>query len=146
VNWNFNVQGNRRNTNNLTIDGATVNAIGKQLQLSGGGVDGCGGRGEGAAVELPGRVWAHVGGERFDRDQVRQQEFHGLASYYKRNEALNANDFFNNRLGGRRPRYRFDTWNYNAGGPVMLPGGRRFKDKMFFFWSQEFWPPRCRRR
>ncbi|HYO81537.1 MAG TPA: carboxypeptidase-like regulatory domain-containing protein, partial [Bryobacteraceae bacterium] len=31
VNWNFNVQGNRRNTNNVMIDGATVNAIGNNF-------------------------------------------------------------------------------------------------------------------
>ena len=31
TNWNFNVQAGRRNSNNLTIDGATVNAIGKNF-------------------------------------------------------------------------------------------------------------------
>ncbi|MEZ5355836.1 MAG: hypothetical protein R2762_24645 [Bryobacteraceae bacterium] len=30
-NWNFYVQGNRRNTNNVTLDGATVNAIGNNF-------------------------------------------------------------------------------------------------------------------
>ncbi|MBK7931348.1 MAG: carboxypeptidase regulatory-like domain-containing protein [Bryobacterales bacterium] len=141
VNWNFNVQGNRRNTNNLTIDGATVNAIGNNFNSV-------------VAVSMDAVAEVKVLLSNYQAEYGRMsganvsivtksgsKEFHGLASYYKRNEALNANDFFNNRLGRVRPRYRFDTWNYNVGGPVMLPGaGRRLKDKMFFFWSQEFWP------
>ncbi|HYO84044.1 MAG TPA: hypothetical protein VES20_21755, partial [Bryobacteraceae bacterium] len=56
-------------------------------------------------------------------------------------EVLNANDFFNNRLGRPRPRYRFDTWNYQLGGPLYVPGKlNRNREKLFFFWSQEFWP------
>ncbi|MFN7649903.1 MAG: carboxypeptidase regulatory-like domain-containing protein [Acidobacteriota bacterium] len=139
VNWNFNVQGNRRNTNNLTIDGATVNAIGNNFNSV-------------VAVSMDAVSEVKVLLSNYQAEYGRMsganvsivtksgtKEFHGLASYYKRNEWLNANDFFSNRLGRPRPRYRFDTWNYNLGGPVLLPG-RKLKDKMFFFWSQEFWP------
>jgi hypothetical protein len=141
INWNFNVQGNRRNTNNLMIDGATVNAIGNQFNsVVSVSMDAVAevkvlltnfqaeyGRLSGANVQ----VVTKSGG----------REFHGLASYFKRNEVLNANDFFNNRLGRLRPRYRFDTWNYQIGGPVYIPGKfNRNKDKLFFFWSQEYWP------
>ena len=32
------------------------------------------------------------------------KDFHGIASYYKRHEEFNANDFFNNRNGLVKPR------------------------------------------
>ena len=35
------------------------------------------------------------------------RDFHGSAYFYIRNEALNANSFFNNRFGTRRPVYRY---------------------------------------
>ncbi|MDQ6699449.1 MAG: carboxypeptidase regulatory-like domain-containing protein [Acidobacteriota bacterium] len=141
VNWNFNVQGNRRNTNNVTIDGATVNAIGNNFNSV-------------VAVSMDAVAEVKVLLSNYQAEYGRlsganvsivtksgTREFHGLASYFKRNEALNANDFFNNRLGRPRPRYRFDTWNYQLGGPVYIPGRfNRNKDKLFFFWSQEFWP------
>jgi hypothetical protein len=48
-------------------------------------------------------------------------EFHGLAYYYLRNEAFNANTFFNNRAGATRGRYRFNTMGGNIGGPIYIP-------------------------
>ena len=69
------------------------------------------------------------------------RNFHGLGSYFKRHEQFNASDFFDNRLGVPKSRYRYNTWTYNIGGPVYIPGKfNREKDKLFFFWSQEFWP------
>jgi hypothetical protein len=50
------------------------------------------------------------------------QRFRGGAYYYNRNEAFNANDFFNNRQGIPRQRYRFNTVGYNLGGPIYWPG------------------------
>ena len=50
------------------------------------------------------------------------QEYHGSAYEYIRNDALNANDFFNNRNGVRRPRYRYNTFGGSLGGPVYIPG------------------------
>jgi hypothetical protein len=69
------------------------------------------------------------------------RNFHGLASYFKRHEEFNANNFFNNRLRVPKSRYRYNTWNYSLGGPVFIPGlFNRDRDRMFFYWSQEFWP------
>jgi hypothetical protein len=66
------------------------------------------------------------------------QNFHATAYYYMRNEALNANDFFNKKNGIPRPRYRFKTFGGNVGGPVYWPGKfHRNKNKLFFFYSQE---------
>ncbi|HWB86357.1 MAG TPA: TonB-dependent receptor [Bryobacteraceae bacterium] len=67
-------------------------------------------------------------------------EFHGSAYYYKRNEEFNANNFFSNRNGSPIPRYRFNTWGWNLGGPVDIPHVIHQKDKLFFFFSQEYLP------
>lgn len=56
----------------------------------------------------------------------------GNLYYYGRNEAFNANGFFNNRNNIKKPRYRFNTYGGNLGGPV--PGMSR---KLFFFYSVE---------
>lgn len=69
------------------------------------------------------------------------RSFHGTAYYYVRNEALNANDYFNNQIGVVRPRYRYNTIGYNLGGPLSIPKVfNQNRDKLFFFFSQEIWP------
>jgi len=65
------------------------------------------------------------------------REFHGGGYYYKRHEMFNANNFFANRNRQPIPRYRYNTWGYNLGGPVPLA---RTKDRLFFFFSQEILP------
>ena len=66
------------------------------------------------------------------------REFHGSAYEYIRNDALNANDFFNNRNGVRRPRYRYNTFGGTLGGPVYIPGHwNQSKTKMFAFYNLE---------
>jgi hypothetical protein len=69
------------------------------------------------------------------------QQFHGSGYYYGRNEAFNANSWFNNFKGNPRGQYRFNTVGYNIGGPIYIPGHfNSHKDKLFFFFSQEIWP------
>jgi len=69
------------------------------------------------------------------------QQFHGTAYYYVRNEAFNANSFFNNLNGQPRARYRYDTIGGNVGGPIYWPGKfNSNKNKLFFFYSQEYLP------
>jgi len=69
------------------------------------------------------------------------QQFHGTAYYYIRNEAFNANSFFNNLNGQPRARYRYDTIGGNVGGPIYWPGKfNSNKNKLFFFYSQEYLP------
>ena len=71
------------------------------------------------------------------------RDYHGLVSYYKRHEQFNANSFFNNLNGVSKPRYRYNAWTYNFGGPIYVPGKwNRDKNKLFAFWGQEFWPTR----
>ncbi len=65
-------------------------------------------------------------------------EFHGGAYYYFRNEALNANSYFNKYNGQGRARYRYNTIGGTIGGPIFWPGHfNTAKDKLFFFVSVE---------
>ena len=48
---------------------------------------------------------------------------------------FNANNFFNNRSNIKKPRYRFNTFGANLGGPV--PGLNGAEKKLFFFYSLE---------
>lgn len=70
------------------------------------------------------------------------RDFHGGGFYFKRHEQFNANEYFNNARGIDKQRYRFNYWGGNIGGPVIIPGTSFNKDrnKLFFFWSQEFLP------
>ena len=69
------------------------------------------------------------------------RDFHGSFSYFKRHEQFNANDFFNNQRGIPIARYRYNMYSYTIGGPVFIPRvWNRERNKLFFFWSQEFWP------
>src|SRR5260370_39023871 len=62
------------------------------------------------------------------------RDFHGAGCYYIRNEALNANNFFNNRVGTIRPRYRYNDYCASLGGPLFIPGELP-RDERFFFDS-----------
>ncbi len=67
------------------------------------------------------------------------RDFHGSAYWYYRDKSLNANSFFNNRSGTRKPDYHFNNAGYSIGGPLYIPGKfNTNKDKLFFFFSQEY--------
>lgn len=58
-------------------------------------------------------------------------DFHGTAFEYMRNGALNANNYFSNLYGTPRPNEHYNNWGYTVSGPIR-------KDKLFFFWSEEW--------
>src|SRR5262245_22379135 len=71
-------------------------------------------------------------------------EFHGTGYYFHRHEQFNANSYFNNavpRVNGIQPNtrnfYRVTQQCYTIGGPVLLPK-KALKNKLLFFWSQEW--------
>jgi hypothetical protein len=67
------------------------------------------------------------------------QGFHGSAYDYYRHESLNANDFFANRSNTSKSPYRYRVTGYSIGGPVYIPNKfNRNKDRLFFFFSQEY--------
>jgi hypothetical protein len=67
------------------------------------------------------------------------KDFHGGVYCHFRNEDMNANDFFANRLGLPRSDYRYNDPGYLLGGPVLIPGTsfNQNRDKLFFFFSQD---------
>ena len=66
---------------------------------------------------------------------------HGQASYYFRNEDLNANSFFSNEAGRSRQEYRYNIGSYSIGGPVVLPKLVPRNRNVFFFFNQEYQRP-----
>ncbi|HKD13236.1 MAG TPA: carboxypeptidase regulatory-like domain-containing protein, partial [Candidatus Angelobacter sp.] len=53
--------------------------------------------------------------------------FHGSAYEFVRNDAFNARNFFQDKV----PPYKKNDYGYTIGGPI-------FKNKTYFFWSQEW--------
>jgi hypothetical protein len=65
------------------------------------------------------------------------QHLHGAGYYYDRNEAFNANNFFNNRSGVKQTPLRISYFGGNLGGPLHIPGVNSTKGKLFFLISAE---------
>ncbi len=66
-------------------------------------------------------------------------QYHGEGYIFHRNESLNANNWFNNRQGSPRNKFRYNDPGYNIGGPIQIPGVfTRLKDKAFFYFGEEF--------
>src|ERR1700757_884958 len=68
--------------------------------------------------------------------------FHGDAYEFVRNDALNAQNYFNSLAAGGTgvaPPYKKNDFGYTIGGPIYIPGVyNKDKQKTFFFWSQEW--------
>src|SRR5688572_25113988 len=127
-----NVGGARRDWSNVVVDGVVANEVGasslmaQQINLD-------------AIAEV--RVLLNSYRAEYGRAGGGQVQivtksggtaYRGNLYYYGRHEKLNATDFFLNRQGVKKPRYRFNTYGANLGGPV--PG---FSRKLFFFYSVE---------
>ena len=74
------------------------------------------------------------------------KDFRGSLAYYKRDDALNGNEFSRRQQCGRGvtaqcdpPLYTFDNTAWTLGGPVLVPGTgfNKGRNKLFFFWSQD---------
>src|ERR1700724_561360 len=62
---------------------------------------------------------------------------HGEAYEYLRNKILDANDFFLNKAGQKRPPFTQNQFGANAGGPLVIPHAYDGRDKTFWFFSWE---------
>jgi hypothetical protein len=127
-----NVGGARRDWSNVIVDGVVANEVGatnlmaQQINLD-------------AIAEV--RVLLNSYRAEFGRaggGQVQivsksgTSNYRGNLYYYGRHESLNATNFFTNRANADKPRYRFNTYGANLGGPVP-----RLDKKLFFFYSME---------
>ncbi|MEO8663129.1 MAG: TonB-dependent receptor, partial [Bryobacteraceae bacterium] len=66
------------------------------------------------------------------------KDLHASAWEFVRNDKLDANNYFFNRAGNKPPKLRFNTYGFNAGGPVVLPHYNKNRDKTFFFYNMEW--------
>jgi hypothetical protein len=126
-----NVGGARRDWSNVIVDGVVANEVGnsglmaQQINLD-------------AIAEV--RVllnsfraeYGRAGGGQVQIvSKAGTSQYRGNLYYYGRHENLNATNFFTNRANAVKPRYRFNTYGANLGGP--LPRS----SKLFFFYSME---------
>jgi len=62
--------------------------------------------------------------------QAGKNSLHGDTFYFNRNTAYNANEWFNNYAGLKRPVLDLHQWGFDVGGPII-------KNKTFFFGSYQ---------
>jgi hypothetical protein len=124
---NQSINGNRGQTNNVTIDGgfnlqsgsnaSQINNLGidfiQEVKIQTSNFSAEYGRNSGGQVSLVSRSGSN--------------EFHGSAFEFVRNDKLDARPFF----APVRPTLRFNNFGYSIGGPII-------KDKFFFFGGQEW--------
>lgn len=71
-------------------------------------------------------------------------DYHGTVYWYQRTDALNANLWFNNAQGVKRPFQLQNRIGATIGGPVSIPKLYNGKNKTFFFFSyQAYREPRA---
>lgn len=135
---NISVHGNRPTQNNWTVDGADNVDRGANLTLlTNPSVD--------SIAELKvlrGQYNPEFGrsssGEVTVITRGGESKFHGGLYEFFRNDVLNANNFFNNRAGIKRPALRYNNFGGTVGGPLYIPGHYNTeKKKTFFFFSEE---------
>jgi len=136
---NISVNGQRGSTNNLTIDGiGNVDTGNNGDQLVTISVDN--------TQEF--RVITNNFQPEYGRSSGSQiivvtrsgtDQYHGEGYIFHRHDSLNANNWFNNRVGRARPKQRYNDPGFNIGGPVQIPHlFEQLKNKAFFFVGQEY--------
>ncbi len=136
----FTVNGQRPNSNNVTIDGvANIDTGNNGGNMATTNID--------SVAEFKvltnsyqaeyGRA---VGGQVQVVTKSGTQAFHGSGYWYGRRSGWDANTWLNKRNTPEIPKAetsRNDS-GYTIGGPVAFPGFNMDKKKLFFFWSQEW--------
>ena len=136
---NFVANGQRANSNNMTVDGVAnidtgdnggnmaqtnLDAVAEFKVLSS-SYQAEFGRAAGAQVQ----VVTKSGG----------RDFSGSAYWYGRRSDWNANTWINNRSGTKPAESSRDDRGYSVGGPIFIPNTfNTQRNKLFFFFNQEF--------
>jgi Carboxypeptidase regulatory-like domain/TonB-dependent Receptor Plug Domain len=135
------VNGVRDTANNWTVDGADINDSGSNATLLNvPSVD--------AIQEFTLQRSTYdagfgrsAGGQVLVATKSGTSAFHGDAYEFDRNNIFNANSYFNKNVTPIIPRaiQRYNNYGFTIGGPVYIPKVyNTAKDKMFFFWSEEW--------
>jgi hypothetical protein len=135
---NFTVNGQRPNSNNMTIDGvANIDTGDNGGNMATTNVD--------AVAEFKILTNAYqaeygraVGGQIQVVTKSGSQQFRGSGYWYGRRSDWEANTWLNNREGVKKPETSRNDSGYTFGGPVFFPGFNADKKRLFFFWSQEY--------
>ncbi len=134
----YNINGTRANQHEFTIDGAsnvdTGNNGGTHVTINTDAIE--------EVKILTSNYQAEfgkaAGGQVALVTKSGTNQWHGNGRFFHRNEGLNANEWFNKQseLANSAPNkpeiYRYNYIGYQFGGPIK-------KDKLFVFWSQEFY-------
>lgn len=134
----YNINGTRANQHEFTIDGAsnvdTGNNGGTHVTINTDAIE--------EVKILTSNYQAEfgkaAGGQIALVTKSGSNQWHGHGRFFHRNEGLNANEWFNkqSQLANGAPNkpeiYRYNYIGYQFGGPIK-------KDKLFVFWSQEFY-------
>jgi hypothetical protein len=135
----FTVNGQRQNSNNVTIDGvANIDTGNNGGNMASTNID--------AVAEFKILTNAYqaeygraVGGQVQVVTKSGTQDFHGSGYWYGRRSDWNANSWTNNRDGVRPAPSSRDDSGYTIGGPIFIPGKfNADRRQLFFFFSQEF--------
>jgi hypothetical protein len=136
----FTVNGQRPNSNNITIDGvANIDTGDNGGNMATTNID--------AVAEFKVLTNAYqaeygraVGGQLQVVTKSGTQAFHGSGYWYGRRSDWDANTYLNKRETPEVPKSKTarNDSGYTFGGPVWFPGFNEDKKKLFFFWSQEF--------
>ena len=76
----------------------------------------CAGRVQAADLDLLGRIRPLARRRREPADQVRHEQLHGSGFEFHRNDAFDANNFFNNRAGRAKPEFKQNQFGGTLGG------------------------------
>src|SRR5436190_2381590 len=136
----FTVNGQRPNSNNITIDGvANIDTGNNGGNMATTNID--------SVAEFKILTNAYqaeygraVGGQLQVVTKSGSQDFHGSGYWYGRRSDWDANTYLNKRETPEIPKSKTarNDSGYTIGGPVAFPGFNTEKKKLFFFWSQEF--------
>ena len=63
--------------------------------------------------------------------------YHGGVYWYLRNDNLNANNFFNNRVGSPKGEFKQNTYGASFGGPFRIPKLYNGRDRTHYFFNFE---------
>ncbi len=135
---NFNVNGLRASMNNVTLDGAINTDVGgNDGQYTAPSLDAVG------EFKVQTSVFAAEHGRNAGvllsaTTKSGTKKFRGTLYEFLRNDALDANKFFNNLAGVTTPKVRFNQFGGNIGGPIYVPGlSSRQHTRLFFFLNLE---------
>jgi hypothetical protein len=137
-NLNISINGARRSAVNWLLDGASnVNGWNNYTLVTTPSLDAI--QEMNVVTSSYAAEWARNGGGVVNVvTKAGTNRFSGSAYEFLRNDGLNANSFFRNMspnpaVSGTPPRLRYNDFGYTVGGPA-LPS----RDKLFFFFSQEW--------